>query len=850
MMKYKKNTYKTWMAALLLGMATLPSCEQESLVTSFEAAAPNTLSLKLFCSESNESRSADDTNNEDAIHRLDIFLYPDGANFNTQAVYQETINNLSSNESHTVSLDLTNGEIEALFGENRTTCRVYAIANRPDGTAWETGETSVDQLKALTITAAFNSFNTVNGISVYQPQADFVMDSDFNIDGSNDIVTLDRNNHTLSGTVPLYRAASKISLVITQVKDVPLTDADGNIVYEKDADGNIVYEKDENDQVINDEDGNPIPVEIMWTANTNGMLVRLHDGVYKTHIDNSVQPYTVQKKTETAVGDYFSFTSGQEVKMTAVGSVWMNTPAFYSYSSNWGKADNPDEEPYLTLIVPWARSDEKNADGNPYYQRTYYQVPISTIAKSLARNTHYKINLVVSRLGSFVEEVPVVLYPSSYIIVPWQSETVNADLMDYRYLMVEEKDVKIYNENEVRIPYASSHEVKLELVRCTHEDLNDGSDKSVTLTEGVHYYLDNGCIVYHRDLINDFSNSNFDFTPYKVELKISHTTPTTTGVIMSETVKITQFPAIYGERDVNTDAENGGGANDYNGFVWVNGYQDNSYKGDTPNRYVISENTDNHYVGYFDNATSGLSGGGDVTSNTMLVFTITSVQGTKYVIGDPREENVNTSFVSATHKVQNNTYSIWEYAPGVEGSDSRLLTNYYATDTYHNSLKNASASNATQTAIYNSDEQAANNERTYNMIAPKFRISSGYGAISSSGDRRYYHLMKKRCASYQEDGYPAGRWRLPTKAEFEFIIYLSYANKIPKLFSTSLNYWCAHGYGQPQTSDGSVRMGYKTDFGSKSVSVRCVYDDWYWGSDPVIDTTKENDHFIWGDQPR
>ena len=484
MMKYKKNTYKTWMAALLLGMATLPSCEQESLVTSFEAAAPNTLSLKLFCSESNESRSADDTNNEDAIHRLDIFLYPDGADFNTQAVYQKTINNLSSNESHTVSLDLTNDVIVALFGNTGTTCKIYAIANRPDKTVWNTKETSVNQLKALTITAAFNSFNTVNEISVYQPQADFVMDSDFNIDGSNDIVTLDRNIQTLSGTVPLYRAASKISLVITGVKNVPMTDEDGNPVYVKDADGNIVYEKDENGQVIKDKDGNPIPVRIMWQANTNGMLVRLHDGVYKTHIDNSVQPYTVQKKTETADGDYFSFTSGQEVKMTAVGSVWMNTPAFYSYSSNWGKADNPDEEPYLTLIVPWARSDEKNADGSPYYQRTYYQVPISTIAKSLVRNTHYKVNLVVSRVGSFVEEVPVVLYPSSYIIVHWQSETVNANLMDYRYLMVEEKDVKIYNENEVRIPYASSHEVKLELVRCTHEDLNDGSDKSVTLTEG------------------------------------------------------------------------------------------------------------------------------------------------------------------------------------------------------------------------------------------------------------------------------------------------------------------------------------------------------------------------------
>jgi len=331
MMKFKKNTYKTWMAALLLGMATLPSCEQESLVTTLEEAATNTLSLKLFCSESNESRSADDTNNEDAIHRLDIFLYPSNANSDTPVVYQDSIKELTANENHTVNLSLTNAQIEDLFGPNGTTCKIYAIANLPKETTLPSGKPTVKQLKALTITAAFNTFKTENQISVYQPQADFVMDSDFIIDGNNDIVTLDRNNHTLSGTVPLYRAASKISLVITQVKDVPLTDADGNPVYEILEDGSFRTEGGENEEPI------------MYTANTDGMLVRLHEGVSRTHIDNSVQPsYTVQKETETQSGDYFSFTNGQEVKMTSVNNVWMNTPAFYSYSSDWGKAINPD----------------------------------------------------------------------------------------------------------------------------------------------------------------------------------------------------------------------------------------------------------------------------------------------------------------------------------------------------------------------------------------------------------------------------------------------------------------------------------------------------------------------------
>lgn len=823
MMKYKKNTYKTWMAALLLGMATLPSCEQESLVTSFEEAAPNTLSLKLFCSESNESRSADDTNNEDAIHRLDIFLYPDGAYFNTQAVYQKTINNLSSNESHTVSLDLTNKNIKDLFGESGTTCKIYVIANRPDGTAWESGKTSVKQLKALTITAAFNSFNTVNGISVYQPQADFVMDSDFNIDGSNDIVTLDRNNHTLSGTVPLYRAASKISLVITQVKDVPMTDEDGNPVYVKDADGNIVYEKDENGQVIEDEDGNPIPVRIMWQANTKGMLVRLHDGVYKTHIDNSVQPYTVLKKTETANGDYFSFTSGQEVKMTAVGSVWMNTPAFYSYSSNWGKADNPDEEPYLTLIVPWARSDEKNADGSPYYQRTYYQVPISTIAKSLARNTHYKINLVVSRLGSFVEEVPEALNPSSYIIVPWQSETVNANLMDYRYLMVEEKGITIYNENELYIPYVTSHEAEIVSVSFAKQNITGALPTWTPINSNSNDYLSNLELVetngvkqiYYKNVLdNVYTSPTFDFTPYKVTFTIQHHDDSK----YKEEVTIIQYPAIYGEASQNSDYSNDNNTNGNHGYTFVNGYYSDSNGENETSRGLGNQD-------YF-NSVPGLVNSG--ASPNMYVFTVTSVYGTDYVIGDPRENSISTIVdAKRTYYNTSNTATAWVQAPALyDNASNRGLEYYYGTDVDY-------TSNTTM-----------QNSRTKDIIAPKFRIASAYGVLhTGDGASESVEGMRKRCASYQEDGYPAGRWRLPTEAEFRFIISQVDKGTLPELYIEGYTYWCAHGLGTPD-GNGKINMSYvKTSNGN---STRCVYDEWYWGSEQL----ENKSQFTWGDQPR
>lgn len=798
MMKTMIRKYMAWFAALLLGMATLPSCEKESFNVTFEEAASNTLSLKLFCSENNSSRSTDDTNNEDAIHRLDIFLYPENATFDTQAVFHKTIEGISSNASHTESLSLTNDQIDALFGASGTSCKIYAIANRPDATALTNGKTSVNQLKALTITATFNSFQTdddENKTSVYQPQADFVMDSDFIIDGNNDKITLNRDNHTLSGTVPLFRAASKISLIIDEVKSVPLTDADGNV--QKDEQGN----------------------DIIWTANTSGMLVRLHDGVSKSHIDNSVQPYDVQEKTETQEGDYFNFAKGQEVKMTPVESDWKNIPAFYSYSSDWSAG--ADEEPYLTLIVPWKRSDATTE----YYQPTYYQVPISTIAQKLERNTHYKITLTVSRLGSFVEEVPEAIAPSSYIIVPWQSETVDADLMDYRYLMVEEKDITIYNEEELYIPYVTSHEAEIVDITCEQMDLSlqipdwkDANYDKLNLTQKEGY------IYFKNTLDNNYKSNTFDFSEYKITFKIRHSDNEGKDKYY-ETVTITQYPAIYGKAEMNSDWTTTGTDNqkhDNGGYLFVNGHNDDISATPTPNNATVF-------------CTTPGMGGNDVlnwASPNMYVFTVSSVEGTDYVIGDPRDATY--TYDGTDKKWNSNDNVVWAKGPVL-----------------HNGTVYSSNSNnvvAPRTIMYYYGTEKS--DRTINMIAPKFRIASGYAVLQTgANDSRYLEALKMRCASYQEDGYPAGRWRLPTKAEFEFIITQTNKGRLPNIYKDGSTYWCAHGPGTISGTNVSVNENVTSITGNNNgYSARCVYDEWYWTD--KLETETQKKVFTWGDQPR
>ena len=50
-----------------------------------------------------------------------------------------------------------------------------------------------------------------------------------------------------------------------------------------------------------------------------------------------------------------------------------------------------------------------------------------------------------------------------------------------------------------------------------------------------------------------------------------------------------------------------------------------------------------------------------------------------------------------------------------------------------------------------------------------------------------------RCAAYQEDGYPAGRWRLATYAELEFIAMLCAKDALPYSLFGASDYWSATG---------------------------------------------------------
>ena len=105
-----------------------------------------------------------------------------------------------------------------------------------------------------------------------------------------------------------------------------------------------------------------------------------------------------------------------------------------------------------------------------------------------------------------------------------------------------------------------------------------------------------------------------------------------------------------------------------------------------------------------------------------------------------------------------------------------------------------------------------------NLVSPKFVIASQHGVASE----KTYANAKNRCKNYVEGPYQtAGTWRIPTKAEIEFINSLQDdGNSAVKGLLEGSKYWSAYMYHYYNFNDNKFTSG-----NSSSTSfIRCVHD--------------------------
>ena len=566
---------------------------------------------------------------------------------------------------------------------------------------------------------------------------------------------------------------------------------------------------------------------------------------------------------------------------------------FYAYPSRWDTGSMA--EPYIKLVIPWNTGKRT--------KQFYYKIPFAQ--RELVRNTWYKVVIDVQALGGEEDYAPTLT--AQYYVAPW-SGSVNADsdpdastlptsIIAARYLSVPTKEFILYNLDDFSIPINSSHDVEVvgfqvgatgiytdahknvktnyvgdnpriynpfaafsegnsSTVYAVRPDYSAATPKAYSPAAEMNVVAKDYAgtdwnikvvsrkeIKFQHALNRDMTQQGYDVAPYTIRFRVRHADAKTQYY---EDVTIEQRPPVVIVPQTNS------GGNAQHGYAFVNGGQNNGgnveYRTYNPysSEYLKDPNTgyyfrtysqdgswtgnynvDYDYIwsGYFlGSAPNEISESASNKNFNMYVIETSVLPSSgkisEYMLGDPRSDVVDNIYGSSA-AAWSNTKPDWD-------GNNRGLTYYYP----------------------------VNSSVDYNFfIAPIIRIASSFGAtVPVTRDNAF-----RRCASYQEDGYPAGRWRVPTRAEIEYIIQLNADRKIPVLLGedpdvitegrTTTYYWCNSGYVSAYVGEAPVYQQGTTRDGD--TYVRCVYDDWYWGAsskDRLPDNKRGT--FTWGDQAR
>jgi hypothetical protein len=447
-------------------------------------------------------------------------------------------------------------------------------------------------------------------------------------------------------------------------------------------------------------------------------------------------------------------------------------------SNGWYTCD-----PFYSYPQSWNDGDERepfiklmvpwaylNEQGQQAGQKQfYYKVPCPGL--NLAANTWYHIKLDVAILGGDDFEAMLTVQ-GEYYVMPWNTQTIvqaDAEIKDARYISVPSRTYNMYNIKDLEVLITSSHDAEMNLKSVTYYDYVNKTNIDYTSTA---------------------TSSNPKWITYDDEdrtFTINHTLNndvTDNGFDSSPYV----FTFEIRHKDDNTYTTGDIVVTQYPA-MYINDIQSNKYA------YINGQVNGNSQVTAYDDHNNSLSvlvdrrtinDSGDNTNSHMYRINVTTVAGMNYTIGDPRlwaTQNVTT-------------------------------------------LDNLGA-DYMEAAEINED-----------MIAPQFMVASSTGKSQPLS----YKYAATRCAAYQENGFPAGRWRVPTKAEIMFLIQLSEKGKIPTLFTPDTDmsngaYWCSSGVVYPLKNGNVKTVEYRNFTDAASICannwVRCVYDTWYWGEDPI-----------------
>lgn len=723
---------------------------------------------------------------ERELKTLDIFFYPKGQTAEPCVFYHHVDLNATFGQTE-VNIYVVEDAIRKIF-PTQNLCDIFVIANLP-----------ADVKPADAVYAAESEDTRLPVLESY------VLDnSEANYDAINKpfvmagLGTAQRDSKkNAEGTISLIRASSKVTLTVA-IPDY------------------IDVEK-----TLNDVTSTVRMVPTFEDApNVSTMNVAFHNGVYKGYlfkeVDESMDEFhkssTKQKFTYSKTLPAVKYKDSDQDSIPQRRVYTCDIP-FYTYAHQWEKG--AADASYVTFEMKWGA--DKGDGSTPIYETYYYQILINGAGRTFQPNHWYDMYVNVGVIGSTIEIKPIVLDHLEFFVLDWSDHISGVDhpkedveLKDHMYFNVLTKRLELDNVTTGIIEYKASHKIAWALdtsnkpvenisglnttlgafsINCGGENTETRQVTGYTLTDNG-----NGVLQFENPVPVNLYSPVYVYLTLWLELDGVNGMGETERPY-SESVTIVQYPPIYITPYRATQYS-----------VFVNRYNQHGseivYNNNLYNLGQANGTGDGHYM--YSVSVSGFK-----SSDTFTMMGTTY----NYIIGDPRSRSHDEDLNNEGFNMDNS------WRRDQEGN-GRILTYYYPT------MKDGDI---------------------FRIISPKFRVASFHGGYSSACTPEGAAM---RCASYQEEGLPAGRWRLPTTAEIMFVISLQQKELIQDIFyGTNYYYSSTH---QVRNNGGTVPDVQVTPTANNTKgSVRCIYDEWYWGTQPEARANNSYPggyEFTWGDE--
>ena len=791
------------------------------------------LTVTLF---SDEPETKADPTFETKITHFDYFFFTTEAGDDTNGpIYQGRV----TGSSKTFETGLGKDFVKL----RKVTSYLYVIANYPEelnhNQAWTLAELKALEFESKLVTATDNEAGTVTFCS------DMVMDSYSKSTGKYTVeLTPALVEETRTVSVGLTRIASKLVLNFT----IPAS-----------VNGSMTGEGEKWTPVLKD-------LRAYYVNALNNLST-----VGATPVQRSAIPAADVENYE-----YYSYPTNYPISpdpLTATatdGNYQFSTGAVYTYPQTWTAGENG--EPYFKVQMTW-RSNVRGTSN--FYYKICVPKPGTDGKVTINRNTCYVVDVTLDVIDT--ENEYVVVNPANYTVQEWAVSAWQggSGMGSARFFNVPKKSIVLYSNEYVDIPYSSNSAVTAFFKQIKFKFYGDSSG-------AIYEYTFN-----YSDEANKTSltlNGTTDTEGHSVPAKARETTSTPYTITIPAGSKYVRFShpltGIFTERTITLRIKNQEGAyadvtitqhpaielktrSTSNAFV--NGWfaRANSDVRDADGnlmgvrfgptqafdsgqyRYHATSNWSGTYCTHFPQTGGSnpmdLMGYifGDNSSTTVVANTVYMTEITVSAFNETNDHFAiqyrnSTTYNGGTGTDITRYYKVGDpRVPVSTHYPSFTLPEYLYSDATHRDDPDYTGGNKFQSwedplKILIASQNADANE----VIAPRFLVSSALNYISSSIP---HDGSMRRATCYQEAGYPAGRWRLPTEAEIAFIVARQKEGVIPELFAGTY-YHCANGrlvYVAKNNTNPPISVEAQHGTATQVGCNRFVYDLWYWGDEPM-----------------